>query len=448
MPQHGVFTLDEILNLGRVEVVIDGFGYRGEGWTRLQDGWLSVRGALPGERVVVDVEPRAGRSRRIWGKLHAVVEASPRRNDPACPQFPGCTGCQLRHLSVVDELEFKTDAIAECLEKYAELPRAQQPKVETVAVKGAVRSDAFRVRSRLTIAHDGGRWQVGLYSDDGVQTMTSCPALTDSARRGVARFEEALAQCSPAAAAGLHHARIAAPVHGHGYVELEVDEDVGLEPLLAALDERLPPQFGLAVIDAAKRRRHVRGPDRIRLPMADLRLEVGYDDWFHATLGPAEVMYDAVRRWLAVRPGERIIDAGCGVGTIGLLCAAAGAEVVGFDVNPASVETAELNAIANGLELEFVCGGWEKVFRELALQRREFDTAVINPMRDPLGHRPLAYLRRLGVEQVLYLGPSVVPAAKDIGVLRGLGYEVAQLAAVNLHPATYHVMLAALLRRG
>ncbi len=350
-------------------------------------------------------------------------------------------------MSVLDELALKSATIAECVEKYAGVPAAEQPLIETITVPGAARADPFRVRTNLTVRWVDGRWDVGLRADDELVAMVACPALADSTRRSIARFEDALAAFRPSTPPAIRLARIAAPVHGHGYVELEVEVDEGYDALLAELDARFPPQFGLAIVDAHRVRRHVRGPTRIRLPMGDLRLEVGFDDWFHATLAPAEVLYDAIREWLDIQPGERVLDAGCGVGTIGLVCAAAGADVVGFDVNPASVETAELNAMVNELDVRFICGGWENAFRKLTLAGDRFETVVINPMRDPLGRRPLAYLPRLEAKRVLYLGPSAAPASEDLAVLLSLGYRLDRLAAVNLHPATYHVMLAALLTR-
>ena len=64
-------------------------------------------------------------------------------------------------------------------------------------------------------------------------------------------------------------------------------------------------------------------------------------------------------------------------------------------------------------------------------------------MREPLGERPLSYLEILGVERVVYLGPSPASTARDIDIMRGLGWEVVSLAGAMLHPATYHVMLVA-----
>jgi trans-aconitate methyltransferase len=56
---------------------------------------------------------------------------------------------------------------------------------------------------------------------------------------------------------------------------------------------------------------------------------------------------------LAARPGERVLDAGCGAGLASARLAASGARVTGVDSNPVVLEQARLAAP----EASFVCAG-------------------------------------------------------------------------------------------
>jgi tRNA/tmRNA/rRNA uracil-C5-methylase (TrmA/RlmC/RlmD family) len=95
----------------------------------------------------------------------------------------------------------------------------------------------------------------------------------------------------------------------------------------------------------------------------------------------------------------------------------------------------------------FIAGAWESAGRKLLATGERFGIATVNPMREPVGERALAYLAPLGVERVVYLGPSPVSAAKDIGAMLRAGWRLDYLGAANLHPATYHLMLVARLVR-
>ncbi len=59
--------------------------------------------------------------------------------------------------------------------------------------------------------------------------------------------------------------------------------------------------------------------------------------------------YLALRAWLKVRPGHRVLDVGCGVGRWSRLLAARGALVTGVDLSPTMIEEAQRRATAAGV---------------------------------------------------------------------------------------------------
>ncbi|MBA2661218.1 MAG: class I SAM-dependent RNA methyltransferase [Bradymonadaceae bacterium] len=471
-----VWTRQQVREAGEIEIRIEGYGYTGEGFVRLEDGWLSVPGALPGELVRVVVQPgqREG-ARRIFARVSAVLEPSAGRRDPLCSRAAVCRGCQLRHMTVNEELTFKANAVAEVVEKYGGIARADQPEVQIITPQPIGRGDAFRIRTTLTYRRADGAFELGLVSPGHgpLITMHDCPALTGPAQRLAGMVHKALEALDTlpwdeamargvadqlpelATAPGLALVRIAAPMHGHGFIELQLAaceeaeqfaaalENGPLKSLVEVLCARLPEQVGLAMVCGAHRR-SLKAPARIILPIANRRLEVGYDDWFHANLPPAEVTYEALMGLLELGPRDRLLDLGCGIGTISLLASALVEAAVGVDINRHSIATAEINAAGNGCSnVRFVAGSWEAGLRRLLSASERFTTATINPMREPLGRRALAYLPSLGIRRLVYLGPSPVAAARDIADLRELGFELDYLAASNLHPATYHSMLVA-----
>ena len=69
----------------------------------------------------------------------------------------------------------------------------------------------------------------------------------------------------------------------------------------------------------------------------------------------------ALRRWLRVRPGARVLDVGCGIGRWSCRLAKRGARVTGIDLSPTMIGQARRRAAAQG-----VAGRCEFVAQDLA----------------------------------------------------------------------------------
>src|SRR5215470_5258763 len=57
----------------------------------------------------------------------------------------------------------------------------------------------------------------------------------------------------------------------------------------------------------------------------------------------------ALRPWLDLAPGTRVLDVGCGIGRWSRMLAARGAEVTGVDLSPTMIAQAQQRAAAEGV---------------------------------------------------------------------------------------------------
>ncbi len=110
--------------------------------------------------------------------------------------------------------------------------------------------------------------------------------------------------------------------------------------------------------------------------------------WVHA---PLRDRLDLTLRECADRPGERVLDAGCGSGRYSVALAARGADVTGIDISPAMLALARARANGEGLagRCRFVLGDLEG-----AVPGAPFDTVLAIGLLDYYGD-PAAVLGRL-----------------------------------------------------
>ncbi len=78
---------------------------------------------------------------------------------------------------------------------------------------------------------------------------------------------------------------------------------------------------------------------------------------------------DLDRTWtaLGLRPGARLLDAGCGSGQFALAFAARGARVAAVDLSPAMIERARAHAAARGLAVDWRLGDLSRLVDPLAV---------------------------------------------------------------------------------
>ena len=131
------------------ELHVTDLSHDGRGVARREDGpqagkAIFVRGALPGERVVVE---QTGKSRSFdEARTLEVLEASPHRVEPRCPHFGTCSGCVLQHLDAPMQIQLKQDVLLENLERIGHVtPQSVLPPLTDVAW-GYRRKGRFSVR--------------------------------------------------------------------------------------------------------------------------------------------------------------------------------------------------------------------------------------------------------------------------------------------------------------
>ena len=146
---------------------------------------------------------------------------------------------------------------------------------------------------------------------------------------------------------------------------------------------------------------------------------------------------------------EVVLDAYCGIGTIGLTAADHAKQVVGVELNRDAVQDAIGNARHNGVKnARFFAADATRWIREAAAAGEKADVIFMDPPREGSTPEFLASVARMAPKRVVYVSCNPVTLARDLATLTKLGYKAEGFTPVDMFPHTEHVETVVLLSKG
>ena len=164
-----------------------------------------------------------------------------------------------------------------------------------------------------------------------------------------------------------------------------------------------------------------------------------------------EILYNKAIEFAGLKGNETVIDAYCGIGTIGITVAshmAKGGSVIGVELNPDAVRDAIANAKRNSVDnIRFYCDDAGRFMTKMAAQGQHADVVFMDPPRSGSDEAFLSCVAKLAPSRIVYISCEPDTLARDLGVLKKKGYKVEKMVGVDLFPMTEHVESVCLLSK-
>ncbi len=136
---------------------------------------------------------------------------------------------------------------------------------------------------------------------------------------------------------------------------------------------------------------------------------------------------------------ERIVDAYCGIGTIGICAASQAGEVIGVELNPDAVRDALRNARRNGVEnISFYTADAGKFLVQMAQQGEKVDVILMDPPRSGSDEAFLRSVVKIKPKRVVYISCNPETMARDLAYLTKNGYVAEGAYPFDCFPFTGH----------
>ncbi|MCR4926329.1 MAG: 23S rRNA (uracil(1939)-C(5))-methyltransferase RlmD [Clostridiales bacterium] len=162
-----------------------------------------------------------------------------------------------------------------------------------------------------------------------------------------------------------------------------------------------------------------------------------------------EILYNKAIEFAELSGKEKVIDAYCGIGTIGIVAAKNGAkEVIGVELNSDAVADAKINARINDIEnIKFYNADAGKFMVDMAENNQRADVVFMDPPRAGSDKNFLSSVVKLSPKKIVYISCNPETQKRDLFYLVKNGYKVKKIQPVDMFPHTNHVETVVLMSR-
>lgn len=439
------------LKIGQtISLKIKRLGINGEGIGYHRKTIIFVPGALPKEEISIKITQVAPTFAQ--GEVTKINKFSSERVTPRCPVYETCGGCQLQHLSYPAQLAFKKDLLKQALHKFKPQNYQNYPLLDTIGMSDPWE---YRNKAQFQLRKLDGEIQAGLYQADSHRLvpiehcLVQHPTTTHVMNTVVELLNKyQLPIYNEKKNSGIFRTIMVRVGIKTGQVQIVfITQSTKFPQKKAIIDEInqfLPEVVSIMQNVQQKRTSVVMGDDTIHLwgekQITDSINEIQFDlsprAFFQLNPKQTETMYNACLTALDMKKNETLVDAYCGVGTIGLSAAHLAKEVRGMDIIAESIEDAQKNAQRLGaFNTRYEVGSAEQLLPQWLKEGFSFDALIVDPPRTGLDQKLLQTLLKHPPKKMVYISCNISTLSKDLVILAKL-FKVDYLQSIDMFPQT------------
>ncbi|NLA76939.1 MAG: 23S rRNA (uracil(1939)-C(5))-methyltransferase RlmD [Clostridiales bacterium] len=377
-------------------------------------------------------------------------------NLSACPVSKKCGGCQLQNMDYERQLRYKQSVAVKHLAKYGRVEQIIGMKNPT-HYRNKVQAAFGKTRSGMIIS---GVYQSGTHN---IVRVDECMIEDKKADEIIVSIRNMLKSFrmypydEDKRTGFLRHVLIK---RGFKTGEIMV-VIVGASPIFASKNNfvkallKLHPEITTVIFNVnsadtnlvlGERESVLHGKGYIVDELCGCRFRISSRSFYQINPVQTEILYSKAMDFAQLDGTQTVIDAYCGIGTIGLVAATRAKSVLGVELNRDAVKDAKENAALNNAgNIRFICADAGD-FMEEAASSQHTDVVFMDPPRAGSTQKFLSSLIKLSPEKIVYISCNPETLGRDLYYITGHSkYRVKKIQPVDMFPHTKHVETCVLL---
>lgn len=377
-------------------------------------------------------------------------------NTGFCRYSKKCNSCQLCNLSYEEQLKMKEKLCRKLIGGFCRVEKiTPSPKVE-----------GYRNKAQFAFKREGKAIKSGIYRSATRSVMTAdwCAVCSQGANRTATRLAE-LFTSFKVMPYDFHTGRgwlksVVLRENRQGEIMAVISGADNIFPAKRTFSTALQkacPEIVTAVrtvnadprkLFTGKQSEVMFGDGYIVDTLCSKSFIISPDSFYQINRDQTENLYSKAVELAELSGSETVLDAYCGIGTIGIIASDHAKKVLAVELNQTAIRDAKRNAKLNGADnIEFTAADSRLYAKRLAENGATADVAFIDPPRAGCTASFLKSLAKLNPDRIVYISCNPETQVRDIRVLGRLGYKARICYPFEMFPHTNHIESIALITR-
>ena len=434
------------------------YTFDGKGIVKKDNKVVFVDGVIIDEEVEIEILHEG--KNQTTGKLLKIIQSSPYRVKPFCSLAKDCGGCALQHIKYSKQLEFKTNHVKDCINKFAKLD------VRVNDCIGMEKPFNYRNKSQVPFTMNKQQICYGFYKQNThkIIQMDKCSIQTEDAdnilkilkslmkkyrlnayeedkRKGVFRHILIKKGFSTNQIMVVLITNVNSFPNRKEFVKDLVKEYPNIKTVIQNINTR-----DTNVI-LGEKEIVLYGNGYIEDVLLDIKFKISSKSFYQVNPIQTATLYSKAIEFANLSKSDRVLDTYCGIGTIGLIASKSVEEVIGVEIVKDAIKDAKSNALINNIQnAHFILADASDFMTDLSKTSEKIDVVFVDPPRKGCDQRFLSSIMKLSPKKVVYISCNPSTLARDLGILKE-EYTIKQIQPVDMFPQTYHVECIAYLEK-
>ena len=442
------------------EAICENMSFDGKGCVHYKNHVGFIPSLLEGEKARIVMTYYT--SNQFTGYVKELLSSSKDRVKPRCPVYDKCGGCSLLHMSYEAQLEFKKERVKQALQTIGGF--------KDIKVNNTLGMDNpyfYRNKIQMPLRLDKKRNIVsGFYQErtHNIIPINKCYIENEDADRILETIKKLMKSFKiqpydeDKRTGVIRHILIRSSLHFDEIMVVLVTncdsfpsrnnfvkELVKQEKKIVTVVQNINLRDTNVIL--GQKERILYGKGYIKDSICDVVFNISAMSFYQVNPIQVEKLYSLAIKKASLNKDELLLDAYCGIGTIGLIASKYVKEVHGIEIVKEAIEDAKNNARNNNIKnAKYYHGDAGEFILSQKEKGINYDVVIMDPARKGADNKFLSTLLNTKPKKIVYISCDPATLARDLKIL-STEYTIEDVTPVDMFPQTFHVETVVLMSR-